>query len=285
LTFSRRITTRLHLEPLALEMPTSLQHRDAMRSTRRLSAGLVALAVVVALTIGMVAPPQQPADEYEVTIARVKYGGGGDWYVGPESLPQLLQFVRENTLIDVAPREATVELSSDNLYRFPFLFLTGHGNVEFSDSEARALRRYLDNGGFLHIDDCYGLDPFIRREMQKVFPEQEFVELPLSHPIYHVHYGFPEGLPKVHEHDGKPPQGFGLFDEMGRLVVFYTYETDLHDGWEPPSVHNNPPDIRRAAKQMGTNILLYVLTRPSAPNPNAIPAQVVTSVPRAATSS
>jgi hypothetical protein len=255
------------------------QH-SASLATSAVSALLALMLLATAL-----AEEAQAQEQYEFTIARVKYGGGGDWYVGPQSVPQLLAFVRENTLVNVAPSEEVVELSSSQLYAYPYLFLTGHGNVHFTDSEALALRRYLDNGGFLHIDDCYGLDPHIRREMRKVFPDQDFVELPFDHPIYHTHFSFPNGLPKVHEHDGLPPQGFGLFDGEGRVVVFYTYESDLHDGWEPPHVHNNPPDLRRVAKQMGTNILLYALTRPSDANPGAVPAQRVSSEARGATGS
>ncbi len=255
---------------------------NILRNLPRLSL----LLAVALIALGMAASERVVIDEdNEFAIARVKYGGGGDWYVGPESLPQLLEFVRQNTLVNVAPREEVVELTGSQLHQYPFLFLTGHGHVYFTDREARNLRRYLENGGFLHIDDCYGLDPHIRREMAKVFPDQEFVELPHSHPIYHVQYSFPNGPPKVHEHDGKPPQGFGLFNEAGQLVVYYTYESDLHDGWEPPSVHNNPPDIRRAAKQMGTNILLYALTRPLEPSAYAEPAQRITSRPQSATGS
>jgi hypothetical protein len=198
-------------------------------------------------------------DEYDVRIARVKYDGGGDWYVDERSLPQLLAFVRKHTLVDVAPSEDIVELSGDRLFSYPYLYLTGHGNVKFSNTEARRLRRYLQGGGFLHIDDNYGLDEHIRREMKKVFPEQEFVELPFDHPIYHTHFDFPNGLPKVHEHDGEPPRGFGMLDDNGRLMVFYSYESDLGDGWDPPEVHDNPPEVRRAALQMGTNILTYAM--------------------------
>lgn len=198
-------------------------------------------------------------NEYAITIARVKYDGGGDWYSDERSLPQLLSFVRKNTLLDVAPSEDIVELSSEKLYSYPYIYLTGHGNVTFSEVEARRLRRYLLGGGFLHIDDNYGLDEHIRREMQKVFPDREFVELPFDHPIYHTHYDFPNGLPKIHEHDGNPPQGFGILDENGRLMVFYSYESDLGDGWEPPEVHNDPPEVRQAALQMGTNILTYAM--------------------------
>lgn len=197
-------------------------------------------------------------DLHALRIARVKYGGGGDWYGDEQSLAELLKFANEATLLDAAPREDVVELSSDKLYTYPYIYLTGHGNVRFSSDEVQRLRRYLEGGGFLHIDDNYGLDKHIRREMKKVFPEQEFVELPFDHPIFHTHFDFPNGLPKIHEHDGKPPQGFGLFVE-GRLVVFYTYETDLGDGWEPPSVHNVPPEKRQAALQMGTNILTFAM--------------------------
>ena len=199
----------------------------------------------------------QPA---EMPIARVKYGGGGDWYGDEQSLSELLKFVRQETLLSVAPKEDVVELSSDKLFVYPYLYLTGHGNVEFTGREAERLRRYLTGGGFLHIDDNYGLDEAIRREMKKVFPDQEFVELPPNHPVYGSHFSFPKGLPKIHEHDGKPAQGFGLFHE-GRLVVFYSYETDLGDGWEPPSVHDNPPEKRRAALQMGTNLIVYAMTQ------------------------
>ena len=223
------------------------------------SLGLVLLALLLAV------PDTFAQDAYAFRIARVKYGGGGDWYSDETSLEQLLRFAREETLLDVAPEEDVVELGSAKLYTYPYLYLTGHGNVRFTDEEARRLRRYLEGGGFLHIDDNYGLDQHIRREMKKVYPEQEFVELPFSHPIYHTHYDFPEGLPKIHEHDGKPPQGFGLFTSDGRLAVFYSYETDLGDGWEPASVHDNPPAVREAALRMGTNILVYAMTRPMLP--------------------
>lgn len=197
--------------------------------------------------------------EYSFRIARVKYGGGGDWYSDPQSLKELLAFVRSQTHVDVSPREEVVELSSDNLYSFPYVYLTGHGNVRFSEDEAIRLRRYLEQGGFLHIDDNYGLDRHIRREMKKVFPDKEFIELPFSHGIYHSRFEFPDGLPKIHEHDGKPPQGFGLLREDGRLMVFYSYESDLGDGWEPESVHNDPPEKRLAALRMGANILTYAM--------------------------
>jgi len=200
------------------------------------------------------------AQEYALSVARVKYGGGGDWYSDEQSLPELLAFVRTETLVDVAPTPEVTELSNDRLFTFPYLYLTGHGNVVFTEREITQLRQYLEQGGFLHIDDNYGLDEAIRREMAKIFPQQEFIELPFDHAIYHTHYPFPDGLPKIHEHDGKSPQGFGLFDNYGRLCVFYSYESDLGDGWEPESVHDLPPEVRTNALQMGTNILVYALT-------------------------
>ncbi len=159
----------------------------------------------------------------------------------------------------MAPREAVVELTGDKLYSYPYLYLTGHGNVRFSDEEALRLRHYLLGGGFLHIDDNYGLDKHIRREINKVFPDRELRELPFSHPVFSVHFTFPAGLPKIHEHDGKPAQAFGIFDDSGRLCVFYSYESDLGDGWEPAEVHSDPPEKRTAALQMGTNILTYAM--------------------------
>ena len=206
------------------------------------------------------------AQEYALSIARVKYSGGGDWYSDEQSLPELLSYVRNETLVNVNPRPDIVELSTDRLFTFPYLYLTGHGNAVFTEQEIIRLRQYLEHGGFLHIDDNYGLDLPIRREMARVFPEQEFVELPFDHPIYHAHFSFPNGLPKIHEHDGKPPQGFGLFDQHGRLCVFYSYESDLGDGWEPESVHDLPLDVREPALQMGTNILVYALTGTSPNN-------------------
>ncbi len=219
---------------------------------------LLALAILVLLPAP--AAVAQSDESHAFTIARVKYDGGGDWYSDPESLPELLAFTRQNTLLDVAPREEVVEISSDNLYSFPYLYLTGHGNLRLSDSEALRLRHYLEQGGFLHVDDNYGLDSYLRREMQKVFPEQEFIEIPFDHPIFHTVYEFPNGLPKIHEHDGNPAQGFGLFDENGRLMVFYTFESDLGDGWEPMTVHEKPEELRQAALEMGANILVYAMT-------------------------
>jgi hypothetical protein len=193
-------------------------------------------------------------------IAKLKYNGGGDWYANKTSLPNLIKFCNKNLFTNINPQDETAEVGSPDIFLYPFLHLTGHGNVVFSTSEAENLRKYLIGGGFLHIDDNFGLDKFIRQEMKKVFPELEFVELPFSHPIYHLKYQFPNGLPKIHEHDGKPAQGFGLIYE-GRLVCFYSYECDLGNGWEDPKVHNDPEELRQQALKMGANILFFALTQ------------------------
>ncbi|MEJ5286440.1 MAG: DUF4159 domain-containing protein [Bacteroidota bacterium] len=195
----------------------------------------------------------------KLKIARVKYSGGGDWYNDPSGEVNLLKFIKQNTNIPVEPVYEWVDLASQNLFAYPILFLTGHGNVNFSEREVENLRTYLKNGGFLYIDDDYGLDKFIRREMKKVFPDQEFVELPFNHPIYNIHFKFERGLPKIHEHDNKPPGGYGLFYN-GRLCVFYTYESNLGDGWVDPEVYKDPPQLREQALKMGTNIVIYALT-------------------------
>ncbi len=226
---------------------------------RNLFYTLFGVLVAVIFVVGIVSTPAAAQDDYTFSIARVKYSGGGDWYSDPQSLPELLSFVRAETLIDVAPKEEVVEPGSAKLFNYPYLYLTGHGNISLSNDEALNLRRYLLGGGFLHVDDNYGLDKHIRREMAKVLPEQEFRELPYSHPIFKAHFVFQNGLPKIHEHDGKPPQAFGMFDLNGRLMLLYTYETDLGDGWEPDDVHNDPPEIRDAALRMGTNILVYAM--------------------------
>ena len=194
-----------------------------------------------------------------VQIARVQYGGGGDWYSG-DPLPTLLAYARQHTLLDLDPEPVTVELASDRLFTVPILFLNGHGNVALTDDEAGRLRRYLEGGGFLIVNDDYGLDESVRRELKKVFPEQDLQPLPSSHPVYRAHYDFPDGLPKIHEHDGEPARGYGLFHE-GRLVVFYAHESDLADGWEPAGVHPDPPEVREAALRMGVNLLVYATTQ------------------------
>ncbi len=192
-------------------------------------------------------------------IAKLKYDGGGDWYANKTALPNLIAFCNQNLGTDIAKDEEIVEVGSPDLFTFPFVYMTGHGNVVFSDHQAENLRKYLMSGGFLHIDDNYGLDQFIRVEFKKVFPNLEFIEIPYNHPIYHQKYDFNNGLPKVHEHDGQPPQGFGIFYE-GRLVCFYSYESDLGNGWEDKSIYNNPEEVRQQALKMGANIISYVFT-------------------------
>jgi len=203
------------------------------------------------------AQQQKPGGGF--TVARLKYGGGGDWYGNQSSISNLLEYIQDNTDIDVNPQEARVEISDEALFSYPYIYMTGHGNVRFSDSEVDRLRKYLTNGGFLHADDNYGMDAYLRREMKKVFPDKEWVELPFNHRIYHSHFDFPNGIPKIHEHDGGPGHGLALFHE-GRMVVFYSFNTDLGDGWEDPEVHNDPPEVREAALKMGVNIVVYVLT-------------------------
>lgn len=193
------------------------------------------------------------------TIALLKYSGGGDWYANPTSLKNLINFCNKELNAKLSPNYATVDIGSSELFFYPFVHLTGHGNVVFSDADIKNLRTYLLGGGFLHIDDNYGLDVFIRREMKKVFPELDFVEIPFSHPIYHQKFSFPNGLPKIHEHDNKAPKGYGLFFE-GRLICFYSYECDLGDGWEDTSVHNDTEERHLTALKMGANILQYVFS-------------------------
>ncbi|MBR4452943.1 MAG: DUF4159 domain-containing protein [Bacteroidales bacterium] len=192
-------------------------------------------------------------------IALLKYRGGGDWYANPTSLPNLIKFCNKELKTDLDLTPATVEVGSNEIFNYPFLHMTGHGNVSFSDAEVKNLRKYLISGGFLHIDDNYGIDVSVRREMKKVFPELDFVELPFSHDIYHQTFNFSNGLPKIHEHDNKRPQGFGLIYK-GRLVCFYTYECDLGDGWEDASVHGDDESTRLKALRMGANIIHYVFT-------------------------
>ena len=197
--------------------------------------------------------------DYSFEIAKLKYNGGGDWYSNKTSLPNLIAFCNKELKLNINPKEAVVEVGSAKLFNYPFVHMTGHGNVVFSQSEAENLRNYLIAGGFLHIDDNYGLDQFIRIEMKKVFPELDFIELPFSHPIYHQKFDFKNGLPKIHEHDGKPAQGFGLLYE-GRLICFYSYESDLGNGWEDKEIHNDSDEIRAQALKMGANLLSFALT-------------------------
>ena len=190
-------------------------------------------------------------------IARLKYSGGGDWYNDPSCEPNLLRFIRQSSNIDVNPEYIWVDVASDDIFNYPFLFLTGHGNVEFTESEVKRLRSYLDAGGFLFADDDYGMDKSIRRELKRIYPDQDLQELPFTHPLFHSHFDFPNGVPKTHEHDKKEPQSFGLFTGK-RLSVLYTYPSD---GWADPDIHNDPPEKRQEALKFGMNIVVYVLSQ------------------------
>ncbi len=199
------------------------------------------------------------AQETGFQIARLKYSGGSDWYNDPSAEVNLLNFVNENTTIKVNPDYVAADLSEDDIFNYPFLFITGHGNIVFSDSDTDKLRDYLENGGFIYIDDDYGLNNAVRREMKKIFPEKDFVELPFNHGIYNSFYNFESGPPKTHEHDNKPAQGFGLFIEE-RLVVYYTFESNPSDGWADAQIHKNPEVVREEALKFGTNIIVWALS-------------------------
>jgi hypothetical protein len=200
------------------------------------------------------------AQQRPLTIAQLQYDGGGDWYANPSGLPNLLRTIRDRTGLPVAEQPGRVRLTDPSLWSYPYIYMTGHGNVRFSDEEVRLLRRYLLGGGFLHADDNYGMDESFRREIRRVFPERELQELPATHPVFRVFYPLPQGLPKIHRHDGKPPQAFGIF-ERGRLVLFYSYESDLGNGWEDPEIHDTPPGTREAALRMGVNLFMYALSQ------------------------
>jgi hypothetical protein len=217
---------------------------------------LLTVATILALSSLSIA---QARIESQFRIARLKYSGGGDWYNDPTEEVNLLKFIRENTTIDAVPGYEFVDLSNEKLFSYPFLFITGHGNIAFSEYEVERLRSYLMNGGFLYADDDYGMDKAFRREMKKVFPDQNLTELPFSYGLYNCQFSFPNGVPKTHEHDGKPPQGFGLFYK-GRLVVYYTYESNPSDGWDDPEVHGDPEPVRQTALRFGTNIVVWALS-------------------------
>ena len=191
-------------------------------------------------------------------IARLKYGGGGDWYNDPSAEVNLLRFIAQNTNIKTNPKYEFVDLSTGNIFAYPILFMTGHGNIVFSESDAKKLRTYLENGGFLYIDDDYGLDKAFRREIKKVFPDNDLLEIPFNHGLYKCKYDFGNGPPKTHEHDNKPSQGFGIFFD-GRLCLYYTYESNPSDGWADPEVHKNSPEKREEALKFGTNIVVWAL--------------------------
>ena len=194
------------------------------------------------------------------TIARIQYGGGGDWYSDPSSLPNLLAFVNSNTPIKTMQKEIKIKLTDNNANHYPYYYLTGHGNIKFTNNEIISLREILSNGGFLHADDNYGMDKSFRREIKKIFPNKELIELPHNHPIFKSYYKLTNGLPKIHEHDNKPPKALGIFNN-DKLIVLYTYESDLGDGWEDSSVHNCPDELRENALKMGVNIIYYALTQ------------------------
>lgn len=218
------------------------------------------MALVLSLVCGVGATPAQtPPGATLPTIARLHYEGGGDWYANPSSLPNLLQAIAERTGLQVASRPTEVRLTDPDLPDYPYVYVTGHGEIRWSEREIEALRDYLRRGGFLHVDDNYGLDPSFRREIARVFPDRELVDVPLDHPVYHVVYELPDGLPKIHEHDGRPARGLGIFLD-GRLAVFYSLESDLGDGWEDASVHEDPPEVRERALRMGVNLFVYALS-------------------------
>ncbi len=214
------------------------------------------LALPLLLAVALPVAGQGPV----LTIAQLQYSGGGDWYANPSGLPNLLRAIRTDTGMPVSDRPASTKLTDPALWSYPYLYMTGHGNVRFTDEEVKILRRYLESGGFLHADDNYGMDDSFRREIKRVFPEAELTELPPDHPIYHTVYDFPRGLPKIHKHDGKPPQGFGIF-YRGRLVVFYTYQSDLGNGWEDQKTYNDPQQVREEALHMGVNLFVFALSQ------------------------
>jgi len=211
------------------------------------------LIIILIVSIAAISASQKAS----YLIALLKYNGGGDWYANPTSLPNLVKFCNANLGTNISEEVATVSIGSKDIVNYPFVHITGHGNIVLSLQEVENLRNYLVSGGFLHISDNYGIDKYIRREMKRVFPDYEFLELPFSHPIYHQKYQFNSGLPKVHEHDNKPAQGFGLIYK-GRLVCFYDYECDLGDGWEDADVHNDSKEKRTQALQMGANMISFV---------------------------
>jgi len=219
----------------------------------------VTFLTLIALFLMGITPMAMAQEESEFKLARIKYRGAGDWYNDPSSLKNLAEFTQQQVPIAINPEYDDVAIGSSNLFDYPFAFLTGHGSLRINQAEAANLRQYLDNGGFLYIDDDYGLDKHFRNVIKQVYPNEELVEIPFDHPIYHQVYDFAEGLPKIHEHDGKAPRGYGIVRE-GRLVLFYTYESNLADGWANPEVHNDPAPVRQKALQMGANILVYALT-------------------------
>jgi hypothetical protein len=225
-----------------------------VKGTRRTTILLAGAVLLLAAAPGPVS-----REVPRLGIARLQYDGGGDWYANPSSLPNLLKAINERTTLRVEPTEGRVSLTDDRLFDFSFLHATGHGVIKFSDAEIVRLREWVLRGGFLHVDDNYGLDETFRKEIARVFPDRPLLDVPLSHPIYHVMYDFPKGLPKIHEHDGKPARGFGIF--IGdRLAVYYTHEADLGNGWEDQGTYNDPPEQHESALRMGVNLFVYAIT-------------------------
>ncbi|MEX0907812.1 MAG: DUF4159 domain-containing protein [Gemmatimonadota bacterium] len=222
--------------------------------TVRLLTGLLVALVTMAHA------PRPERSQPVLTIAQLQYDGGGDWYANPSGVPNLLGAIRERTGIAVSTEPGRTKLTDPTLWSYPFLYMTGHGNVRFSAEEKQLLRRYLLDGGFLHVDDNYGLDESFRREIRGVFPDRELQEIPADHPVFSVFYAFPDGLPKVHQHEGRSPQAFGIFD-AGRLVLFYSFESDLGNGWEDPGKYDDAPETREAALRMGVNLFLYAMAQ------------------------
>jgi hypothetical protein len=229
---------------------------------RSLAALKPTAAVLAALMLGAARPNHEPPPR--LVVARLQYDGGGDWYANPSSLPNLIAAINERTSLKVERTEARVRLTDERLWDYPFLHVTGHGVIKFSDDEVRLLRDYLMRGGFLHVSDNYGIDETFRKEIARVFPDRPLVDVPLTHPIYHLVYDFPKGVPKIHEHDGKPSRGFGIF--VGdRLVVYYDYSADLGNGWEDLGTYSDPPELHESALRMGVNLFVYAVTsRPPA---------------------
>jgi len=226
--------------------------KAARRKTVHVALALVMPVVFAAAHHSTVSTPR-------LTIARLQYEGGGDWYANPSSLPNLLAAIAERTTLEVERTEVRLKLMDEQLWDYPFLHVTGHGNIRLSEAEVARLRDYLQRGGFLHVDDNYGLDSSFRREIARVFPDRPLVDVPTNHPIYHLVYDFPRGLPKIHEHDGKPARGYGVF--LGeRLAVYYSHESDLGNGWEDPQVHKDPPEVHEQALRMGVNLFVYAVT-------------------------
>jgi hypothetical protein len=222
---------------------------------RHLIVDMIRRAVIILILSGIITS----AFAQSIKLAKLKYDGGGDWYANKTALPNLIKFCNQNLNLNLAPEEDIVEVSSKDIFNYPYLYMTGHGNVVFSPEDATNLRKYLIGGGFLHVDDNYGLDKFLRLELKKVFPELELIEVPYNHAVYHQKFNFDKGLPKIHEHDGKPAQGLGLIYE-GRLIVYYSFESDLGNGCEDARVHNDPEEKRQQALRMGANLIAYCFT-------------------------